>query len=97
MPTPESCFPVRPFGPRRVGSSQPRSRDRNDPRVGEPTEVITSALNRLAKAGLVVRGGLVPLNTRQRFLKWMGCGFVCLGAGLSPAAASLATNASRGG
>jgi hypothetical protein len=55
MPTPESnCFPVRPSGPRRVGSSQPRSRDRNDPRVGEPTEVISSALNRLAKAGLVV-------------------------------------------
>ena len=43
------------------------------------------------------RGGSVPLNTRQRLLKWMGCGFVCRGAGLSPAAASLATNASRGG
>ena len=44
-----------------------------------------------------VRGGSVPLNTRQQLLKWMGCGFVCRGAGLSPAAASLATNASRGG
>ena len=43
------------------------------------------------------RGGSVPLNTWQRFLKWIGCGFVCRGAGLSPAAASLATNASRGG